>query len=89
MFNNPPEKIICAAIRKEGITILGVRHFDKIMLKCLEMSQLNRNDWEAGFMTNKYRFVNRRDAWDIATTNDQLCWGKDRKPGLLFSEDLY
>ena len=92
MFENQPEKIICAAIQKEGIIILGVRHFDKIMSKCLEISDFDKNDWKnwgQGFITNKQRFVDRKEAWDIATQNDQLCWGKDRKPGLLFSEDLY
>jgi hypothetical protein len=89
MFDDQPEKIVCAAIQREDVIILGVRHFDKIMLKCLEIAQLNMLGWEQGFVTNKYRFVNRKEAWNMAVQNDQLCWGKDRETGLLFSEDLY
>lgn len=89
MFDIQPEKIVCAAIKKDEIIITGVRHFDKIMQKQIEVSSLDRKGWEQGFVTNKLRFVSREEAWDIAQRNNQLCWGKDRPPGKLFSEDLY
>jgi len=87
-----PERIVCAAIKiKEGdIIIAGVRHFDNIMRNIIRsIDKVNYNSCEQGFLTNKYRFVNRYEAWDIAKNQDQLIWGKDREPGPLFSEDLY
>ena len=91
-----PERIVSAAIRKMGLwekdqtspeylIVLGVRHFDSIM----RMQINNYTGWEQGFITNKYRFVSREEAWKIAKEQDQLCWGKDRTDGQLFSEDLY
>ena len=89
MFDIQPERIVCAAIRKGDAVICGVRHFDKFMQQQVELSGFERKGCEQGFVTNHMRFVTRREAWDIAVANDQLCWGKDREPGLLFSEDLY
>ena len=89
MFDIQPERLVSAAIQRDDIIVMGVRHFDKIMQRQLEVANLDRKGWEQGFVTNKLRFVTRDEAWGIAVANDQLCWGKDREPGKLFSEDLY
>lgn len=89
MFDEQPERIVCAAIKKDDFIIMGVRHFDKIMQAQIEASGFDRKNCEQGFITNKLRFVSRDEAWNIAKANNQLCWGQDRPPGKLFSEDLY
>jgi hypothetical protein len=89
MFDVQPERIVSAAIQKDDLIIMGVRHFDQIMQNQLEIAGLDRKGWTQGFITNKLRFVSREEAWEIAKANDQICWGKDRPPGKLFSEDLY
>jgi hypothetical protein len=89
MFGDTKEVIVCAAIRKDELIILGIRHFDDFMRKQISQMLEICQDWEQGFMTNKSRFVTRDEAWTIAQARDQLRWGKDRSPGPLFSEDLY
>jgi hypothetical protein len=96
MFDIQPERIVCAAIQKGETTVLGVRHFDKLMVQHLEGAGLERSkEWVQGFVTNKMRFVSREEAWIIACEQNQLCWGKDRigdpkfQDHGLFSEDLY
>lgn len=89
MFDVRPERLVSAAIQKDNVIIMGVRHFDQIMQTQLDISGLDRKGWQQGFVTNRLRFVSRDEAWLIAQTNDQICWGKDRPPGKLFSEDLY
>ena len=89
MFDKQPERIVSAAIKQGDLIITGVRHFDKIMQKQEELCGFVRKGCEQGFITNKLRFVDRKEAWEIAQKNDQICWGKDRPPGPLFSEDLY
>ncbi len=83
------EVIVSAAIKIGDTIVTGVRHFDKIMQRQIELAGLDRKGCKQGFVTNKMRFVERDEAWEIAQKNDQLWWGKDRPPGKLFSEDLY
>ena len=49
--------------------------------------------FEQGFLTNKYRFVSRKEAWDIAIQQNQikrLCPTGSTNPNpKLFSEMLY
>ena len=85
-----PECIVSAAIRKVDDAvqiIMGVRHFDMFMRN--QIDSKNFCLWEQGFMTNKFRFVSREEAWKIAKEQKQLCWGQNRPDGPLFSEDLY
>lgn len=45
-----------------------------------------------GFLTSKYRFVDRYEAWAIALNNRQIvrrCHGDNVQGGKLFSENLY
>lgn len=42
-----------------------------------------------GFVTNKYRFVDRKEAWIIAEKQGQIIRDKDKCVGNLYSEHLY
>lgn len=90
------ERIVCAAIKLDESIITGVRHYDKNMMAIIHElngdKPIEESPWvkaKQGFITNKYRFVTREEAWAIAKSQDQIYWGKDRPPGPLFSEDLY
>lgn len=90
------ERIVCAAIRlKDGTIILGVRHWDELMvatymrLKIVE-TDLDRTRAEQGFMTNKHRFVNRQEAMQIAKAQGQIYDPKGTyDENTLYSECLY
>ena len=60
------EVVVSAAIQIGGLIITGVRHFDKIMQLQLEVSGLDRKGCKQGFVTNKMRFVERDEAWEMA-----------------------
>jgi hypothetical protein len=42
-----------------------------------------------GFLTSHNRYVNRKEAWEIAKANDQIIYGKDSSDEYLISENLY
>ncbi|MGA2256036.1 MAG: hypothetical protein ABSG53_15425 [Thermoguttaceae bacterium] len=89
-INGRDEEVIVSAAVKTGDTIItGVRHHDRFMEAQIIRLGLDRKCFTQGFVTNKFRFVDRKEAWEIAQRNHQLCWGQDREPGELFSEDLY
>lgn len=44
---------------------------------------------ESGFITSNGRFVDRREAWEIATAAGQPIIPRDGQGGLLYSEDLW
>lgn len=85
-------RIVCAALRHtDGAVILGVRHFDRIMLQQIE-AQTER-DWtgcsEQGFVDNSGTFVDRKEALHIALEAQQMIrrYGGDTVG--LFSENIY
>ena len=43
--------------------------------------------YQTGFLTSKCRYVDRKEAWDIAKRNGQL--DPNKKGDSLFSEDIY
>jgi hypothetical protein len=86
-------RIVCAANRySNGRIILGVRHFDALMIMQLEADLAV--PWrsltpEQGFICNRRQFHTRKEAWAIASNAGQIirrCDGDDHK---LFSENLY
>jgi hypothetical protein len=83
-------KIVCAALRKHDHIICGVRHFDELMVAQI---QRDGRDWrmaEQGFVNNRYQFMTREEAWDLACRNGQYTGCQDRNMGaLLYSEDLW
>ena len=90
-------RIVCAAIRAEGIVIIGARHFDSLMNDAIdrffnpdEFLQLQRlNKVEQGFIDQYRNFYNRAEAKKIAEAQGQIirsCGGDFNE---LFSENLY
>ena len=93
--------IVCAAIRRDGLIIPGVRHFDPLMRDILKALGTGYTNWEHGFVDNQGVFLTREEAWVIADLGGQIRrptgWedgSTSRKAnvgdaGLLFSENLY
>lgn len=101
-----PQRIVCAANKHpngtNGIIVIGVRHFDAIMLSTIELrQQVQRHEqWgtsEEGFVDQFGDFVDRKTAWIIACKANQifrLVGGQTKddlgKYGIdLYSENLY
>lgn len=98
-ITNETEYIICSAIWyndgikrphqpkniHEGIVYGGRRHHNCfIMLNSAFPNYIKKNHTQ-GFLTNFDRFVNRKEAADIAYASGQITHKKE----ILFSEDLY
>lgn len=86
-----PERIVCAAAMDPMTqeVYLSVRHGDELFWKVFG------DKWSAvhlvqGFITNRKRFVGRREAFIIASEQNQII-RKSGNPNSkeLFSEDLY
>lgn len=74
--------------------VYGVRHYDKFMHKQLDELEKNYKypllGWEQGFLTNKGRFVGRKEAMKIAKAQNQVIrLSGSPNSDILFSEDLY
>jgi hypothetical protein len=84
------ERIVCAANRKRftGEVMLGLRHHDSFM----RGMNTEGDPVDQGFMTNKGRFVDRKEGWSIAVKNNQIVrrvGGDTTNGGTLYSENLY
>lgn len=99
---NPPERIVCAANKYlnhtgEEVIIAGVRHACDVMYSSFVGHNsgeniLRKGSEIQGFLTSKYRFVDRHEAWKIALEQNQIvrrCGGDTRNGGTLYSENLY
>lgn len=88
------ERIVFAAIKLKDKYVYGIRHWDNLVryqvdLLGLDVSKLSRNiDYEEGFITNKYHFIDRKLAYTLAKTNGQLRYNSSASP-VLYSEDLW
>ena len=74
--------------------VYGLRHYDPFMRKQIKELEKQYNyallDWKQGFLTNKRRFVDRKEAMEIAKTQNQVIrLSGSSNPDILFSEDLY
>lgn len=83
------ELIVCAALKSGSTVVCGVRHFDRDMSDLIIKAELRNRDWEHGFMTNKHRFLDRREALALAQANGQLKGDRRAKLPELYSEDIY
>jgi len=87
------ERIVCAANMYAGnILILGARHFDDAMHSMLRQLGIRKAAEVQGFYTNRFRFVNRTEAWKIAVSAQQIIrrvGGDSTNGGTLYSENLY
>jgi hypothetical protein len=92
----PPEvqvRVVCAALRglTTGLIVCGPRHFDHVMhatLRAVHPEGGYGTLYEAGFVDQFGRFMDRVQAWEVATAAGQI-----RKSvscdGELYSENLY
>lgn len=94
------ERIVCAAnqyaYNDSKIVVLGIRHCDDNMWFHIDNSSMIPYSSDEvmstqiqGFITNKNRFVTRKEAWIIAVENNQIIRDKDKFVGTLYSEHLY
>ena len=75
----------------EGFVMCGFRHgciFEQTSAKFMERKDLNIMQEIQGFLTNKNRFVSRKEAWVIAENANQII-DNSGGYGTLYSEDLY
>lgn len=91
-------RIICAAVKKEDRIWYGHRHTDALRAMDNELSySLSRRQImedpipvRQGFVTNEGYFVDRDEAFTIATQESKQCESiKSREDDRLYSEDLY
>lgn len=86
------QRVVCAAIRnrKTGKILCGARHYDSIMLQHIRMDvDKTWKDAEQGFIDQFGKYLDRREAWEIARKNDQIIRKLCVECGILFSENLY
>ena len=85
--------VVCAALKSPNGLILGPRHYDEIMVKQYHVLKWNWNDKdiEQGFVDQYGVFMDRLEAFEVATKSEQINRYRDktRPLTLLFSEDLY
>lgn len=74
-----PERIVCAANQYGNVILCGIRHGSEDMYslwdKVEEYDSCFFDYWkehEQGFITNKGRFVDRKEAWKIALEQRQI-----------------
>jgi len=79
------EKILCAAVLYEGILVAGYRHNDCIANILAFRPDAKISQEMQGFLTSKERFVDRKEAGQIAYKAGQI----EKPIDLLLSEDLY
>ena len=83
--------VVCAAcIISEGKVVPSVRHGDKLMYNVMDEEEVIRFHWVQGFVTNRFSFITREEAWIIAERQGQIrnklpCDSAKR----LYSENLY
>lgn len=103
--NNTNEVIVCAAIKfdvrmphNEHNNTKGfewilpmVRHYSQDAHKTLDMINdfYTEHEVEQGFITNLGRFVDRKEALEIAKKNNQVKFSIGYEPDELYSEMLY
>lgn len=101
---NPPERIVCAANKYGDVVLCGVRHGSEDMyslydftIDSLPVESMPNGAEEQGFITSKYRWVSRTEAWKIALEQRQIVRlvGSQTSSSVydpdteLFSENLY
>ena len=83
--------IVCAAcINSEGKVVPSVRHGDELVYNVMDEYEVTLFRWVQGFVTNRFSFVTRKEAWIIAERQGQIrnqlpCDHSKR----LYSENLY
>lgn len=100
-----PELIVCSAIKFSMTNFFDsnydkyfilpmVRHYSPdgeeiLNLIAIQNTAYEINELEQGFITNKGRFVDRKEALAIAKANNQIICDIGYEPKELYSEMLY
>jgi len=89
MLSKP--RIVCAAIQIGNVLLIGARHYDSHMVAQKKRYGLKgaRSEEIQGFIDQHGNFYDRRQAWDIAVTENQIRRPIDGNEGVLYSENLY
>lgn len=92
--HNFPNRIVIAAnLYQCGTVILGVRHngieMNKQIAMLISVGKKPEGKAVQGFMDIFGQFKTREEAWIIANEAGQILPGKDKTPGILFSETIY
>lgn len=92
-------RIVCSANRylSNGMLILGIRHWDRFMHQQatnLENEGIvaaeDHRNMEQGFVDQFGNFLTREEAWEIASSRDQIVrTGQGFSGPKLYSENLY
>ena len=85
-------RIVCAAIRCKhtGLVICGVRHFDNIMCRQIEMIADQVSDkFDQGFVDKFGNYHTRESAWCVAVNANQIIRQVGSQSAELYSENLY
>lgn len=82
-------RVVASACRADGITIVGVRHFDQVMHGVIEALGMHSpaREWEQGFVDNRGEFLDRHEGFIVATAANQIVQ-KHGRPHELYSEDF-
>ena len=97
MQQDRAEVIVCAAIKfklgdYQEVVIPMIRHFSPdgyCVMAAIEQSGKFLLEESQGFITNYGRFVDRKEALQIAKQNNQIKYGIGYEPDELYSEMLY
>lgn len=97
--NAPQRRVVCAANRVPHIPdamVCGPRHFHPVMhaqIRAFSAAGIGtRGDWmraEQGFIDQWGTFMDRKEAFAVATAAGQLLYGPHLPDGALDSSDLY
>ena len=88
--NGTLEIIVCSAVKIDDLVIPSVRHYDQFVhdiAKRLGISEV-RHD-QQGFITNKYRFVDRVEGLALARAAGQVVREVGGSHSKLFSECMW
>ncbi|MBV7387910.1 hypothetical protein KRX11_04505 [Pasteurellaceae bacterium TAE3-ERU1] len=93
-FTHRDQKDINLGRKGTEMVIPMVRHFSPDGREVLDFMQpyseeVEIKEIEQGFITSQYRFVNRKEAFEIAKSNNQIKYSVGYKTNILFSEMLY
>lgn len=95
MTNLETQRIVCAAIRAEdGDVIVGIRHYSPDMMAQINSrfdggKFLRRRGDHQGFVDQWGNYLNRKEAWIVASRQNQIISTVGGDDGTLFSENLY
>ena len=90
IHNGDLEIIVCAAVKIDDLIIPSVRHYDPFVhaiAHCLGISEV-RHD-QQGFITNKYRFVDRVEGLAVARAAGQVVREVGGSHTRLYSECMW